>query len=866
SHTTGVWSNDPTIFVSWSGATDGSGSGVFGYSYVWDTSPGTLPDAAYDTTGSSATSPALGSGNNKYFHIRTRDVAGNWSATAAHRGPYYVDTTPPSSSASSPASTGSTSFLVSWTGSDANSGILNYDVQYKDISASGSWTTWKSATTLPSSTFTGLSGHIYQFRSRARDNAGNVEAYPAGYDSQTVIATLNFFVKNPGIEVNQGVQDLSNSVTLIASKRTFVRCYVQSASGTQPGVPARLRVYRGATLMGTLAPSNAGGTITLRTSPDRSDLNHAYYFDVPAGWLSAGSVRFECEVNTPLKYGENNMSDNIRSVTLSFVNAPAMNLLIVDVPYRIGGTTYHVRNLDRTRLAKWLRNAYPIRTLNVEWAYLDPPYNGLPAAATVNFDLFWTRIFNPNQFFNDGWARYYGMAIDTGGFMRGKAMGIPSVIASGPTGPTGGWDTDGSYGDWYGGHELGHTYGRKHVRGAPYAGDGKCGDEAGPDGSYPYGSGYISPGTSPWVNNTKYGLDWSDVGVRVITPLWYDVMTYCKPQWISDYTYEAIYSRMVAEKPVAASLSPQATTAAEHLVVTAAILTPTDVITLNTFYRLPNSEDLATSPPGDYHIRLLGAGDALLADHAITPYFSPEADEPEGAIAEMVPWVTGTQKIVITHGATALVTRTVSANAPVVTITSPNGGENLSGGEVTLTWTASDADGDALTFTIDYSRDGGATWESLSGEITATQATLDLSLLPGTTQGKFRVWVSDGVNTGSDASDGVFSVPLKLPEIISIEPPSGATYVVSQTVTFEGVAFDVEDGLLGDAQLQWSSSLQGPLGTGGLLQTADLIAGTHVVTLTATDSHNNVATATTTITVVDELPLSWIYLPIVLRN
>ena len=30
-----------------------------------------------------------------------------------------------------------------------------------------------------------------------------------------------------------------------------------------------------------------------------------------------------------------------------------------------------------------------------------------------------------------------------------------------PTGSgAGGWDTDGSYGDWYGGHELAHSFGR----------------------------------------------------------------------------------------------------------------------------------------------------------------------------------------------------------------------------------------------------------------------------------------------------------------------------------------------------------------------------------------------------------------------
>lgn len=46
---------------------------------------------------------------------------------------------------------------------------------------------------------------------------------------------------------------------------------------------------------------------------------------------------------------------------------------------------------------------------------------------------------------------------------------------------------------------------------------------------------------------------------------------------------------------------------------------------------------------------------------------------------------------------------------------------------------------------------------------------------------------------------------------------------------------------------------------------ADLITGTHVVTLTATDSNNNTATATTTVVITGEPAITEVYLPLVLR-
>lgn len=110
-------------------------------------------------------------------------------------------------------------FTVRWSGTDTGgAGIKNYDVQVKD-GVNGSWTIWLAGTTASNASYPGVGGHTYYFRSQARDNAFNTEAWPVSHDAMTTVEslpprstveTLPEYSRN-GVEVRWGGVDSGGS-------------------------------------------------------------------------------------------------------------------------------------------------------------------------------------------------------------------------------------------------------------------------------------------------------------------------------------------------------------------------------------------------------------------------------------------------------------------------------------------------------------------------------------------------------------------------------------------------------------------------------------------------------------------------------
>jgi hypothetical protein len=327
---------------------------------------------------------------------------------------------------------------------------------------------------------------------------------------------------------------------------------------------------------------------------------------------------------------------------------------------------------------------------------------------------------------------------------------------------------------------------------------------------------------------------------------YHDFMSYCEPEWISPYNYWILYSQL---RPwvgytTLASEQKSADAQEEYLAVTG-IVDSDGTVKLYPFRRimLPFGSENETGT-GSYSLELQSnTGEGLFIRQ-----FEPlhPSGETGMAILEIIPYASGTARIVLKHDGVVLETIDVSANEPQVTVTYPNGGETLSGIQ-TIVWSADDTDGDPLTFDVLYSRDDGNHWTALAVGLNKSSYSWNTDKVAGSSEALIRVVANDGVNTGEDYSDLPFSVAQKPPMSIIISPKSGASFFLNEPIIFKGAGIDFEDGSLTSDSLSWSSNIDGIIGPGEEIILNNLSPGEHIMTLTVEDSDANLGTVSITI-------------------
>ena len=181
---------------------------------------------------------------------------------------------------------------------------------------------------------------------------------------------------------------------------------------------------------------------------------------------------------------------------------------------------------------------------------------------------------------------------------------------------------------------------------------------------------------------------------------------------------------------------------------------------------------------------------------------------------------------------------TINNTLPTATITAPTDGSSFNKGDtITLSGTATDAEDGALT-------GSSLSWtSSLTGTI-GTGTSLALSTLSSGTHSITLTATDSQSTTSSDTI--VIIINNNEPTVTISSPQNNSLYDTEISISFAGTASDIEDGYLTGTTLEWSSGNDGLLGTGTSISTT-LSKGTHIITLTATDSENDKGEATVTI-------------------
>jgi hypothetical protein len=189
----------------------------------------------------------------------------------------------------------------------------------------------------------------------------------------------------------------------------------------------------------------------------------------------------------------------------------------------------------------------------------------------------------------------------------------------------------------------------------------------------------------------------------------------------------------------------------------------------------------------------------------------------------------------LTDQAIISVTITAANTAPTVSITAPSDGASFEAGTpVGFSGSATDTEDGNLSASISWS-------SSLNGNL-GSGASLSLSTL---TVGTHTITASVSDSGGVTVIDTVNITITNTDPVVSITAPThNDTFIVGQSITFDGSASDGPDSDLDlTDSIIWTSNKNGVIGTGGTFSTNVLTVGNHTITATVTDASGATASS-----------------------
>ena len=319
-----------------------------------------------------------------------------------------------------------------------------------------------------------------------------------------------------GMYINQAIQKPDGTVPLVRGRDGLLRVFVRANDFSEVRPQVRVRFFRNGALIDTRFIDASGAPSPAPISERESTLAASWNLRIPGASMVPG-LSVVADVDPYDAISERVETDNVfpRSgdpLSLDIRDVPMFRGRLVPVHQSARcGITGDVNERNKDTYLDLFRRVYPLADDDVDVRQI---------YTTTALDHYAVLSEIAQLRLDDGSSRYYYGVMSSKGcrdsYYAGGVAGEKAAVGS---------DSD----DFHSGrtnreyiyaHEVGHNFGRPH---AP------CGTSDGdPYPVYPYRGGVIG----------HWGWDRKDG--RLIDPTTADVMGYCDPSWISDYTYRGV--------------------------------------------------------------------------------------------------------------------------------------------------------------------------------------------------------------------------------------------------------------------------------------------------------------------------------------
>ena len=342
-----------------------------------------------------------------------------------------------------------------------------------------------------------------------RHSRTEVKVSFAGLTARTrlLINPPSLVLTAPHFYLTQGIQNREQGVPLMAGREALLRVFVTGDQDSfyQPHVVALF--YHGDRL--SYGADMRIDSEVLPGEVREGRLEQSFNSVIPSWVIRPGTrmvIELDRDRSVPLGPGSRLRIPDVGRLELNVTTLPVLDLTVVPivVASKQGDGIYDwTRDLDAdSEQLHFTRSVLPITDMDVS------VHEGYVTTADLSTGAGWGELLGELTFLRRTEARkgyYYGaIELDETATWDGLAyIGFPLAIGAADPRTIA--------------HELGHTLSLRH---AP------CGGAIGPDPAYPHEGGIIG----------AWGFDFREA--RVVDSLLYkDVMGYCRPSWISDYSF-----------------------------------------------------------------------------------------------------------------------------------------------------------------------------------------------------------------------------------------------------------------------------------------------------------------------------------------